>query len=234
MVSEMILQQTQVSRGLIKYPEFISCFPNIHSLSETTLTDVLKVWIGLGYNRRAKYLKQIAEIVIKNFQGIVPTDPVLLDTLPGIGPNTAAAIAVYSTNIPVVFIETNIRKIFIDEFFTDRTSIVDSQILPIIEATLDTSNPKEWYWALMDYGAFLSKTIANPNKKSRHYSKQSKYEGSLRQIRGLLLRSLTGKPIQSHTDLSKLAPDAVQFEKALSQLISEGFIKVEYDKITLV
>ena len=82
--------------------------------------------------------------------------------LPGIGPYTAAAILTFAFNVPTVFIETNIRAVFIHTFFGDRTDVSDKEILPLIEQMLDRKDPRKWYWALMDYGVMLKKEFANP------------------------------------------------------------------------
>jgi A/G-specific adenine glycosylase len=75
-------------------------------------------------------------------------------------------------------------------YFKDKENVRDREIMPILEETLDTENPRGWYWALMDYGASLKKLTANPNRRSRHYAKQSPFEGSFRQLRGSIIRSL--------------------------------------------
>ncbi len=148
------------------------------------------MWQGLGYNRRAKYLQESAKKVVNEFGGTLPQDQKILATFPGIGAATAASICTFAFNAPVAFIETNIRRVFIHHFFNDAESVSDKDILPMVESTLDRENPREWYWALMDYGAHLAKTMPNPNRRSKHYTKQSKFEGSNRQIRGAIVRLL--------------------------------------------
>ena len=225
LVSEVMLQQTQVSRVLIKYPIFISQFPNFKELAEASIKDILVAWQGMGYNRRALYLKKIAEIVVTQYKSKLPDDPVILDSFPGIGKATAASIVAFAFNKPVVFIETNIRRVFLHLFFEDRDSKVDDrEILPLIGKTLDKKNPREWYWALMDYGAHLGKTVDNPNKKSKYYRIQSKFEGSDRQVRGEILRILLKKSQSKKELIQTLKKEKIRVEKIINELIKDQFI----------
>lgn len=227
LVSEMMLQQTQTSRVIRKYEEFLKKFSTIHILAKASNEDVLRLWSGLGYNRRALYLKRIAQILGSNMSLYKNTLPEKLKKLPGIGPNTAGAIYVFSTNKPYVFIETNIRRVFIHEFFKDQANIPDKEILKLIEQTIDRTKPRDWYYALMDYGSFLGKLAINPNLRSRHYTKQSKFEGSIRQARGEILKTLLEKKNMSPLKLEKQFKDKEQFKKALDQLKKEGFVEID-------
>lgn len=224
LVSEVMLQQTQVSRVLEKYPEFLRTFPTIQTLAEAPLAQVLGVWQGMGYNRRALALKRLAEEVVKNQKGKIPRGRAELEALPGIGSYTAGAVRAFAFNEPEVFIETNIRRIFIHHFFGDKQGIHDKEITPLVEATLDHTRPREWYWALMDYGAHIPKTTANPNKKSKHYTKQKPFEGSHRQVRGKVLKFLTAKgkcTIAVCARELELTPEKTK--EVLSELTHEGF-----------
>lgn len=224
-ISEVMLQQTQVSRVLIKYPLFIHQFPTFDKLAHASMADILKTWQGMGYNRRALYLIKAAEIIENQYGGIVPNDPIILDLLPGIGKATACSIIAFIYNKPTVFIETNIRRVYIFHFFDGRKLPVDDkEILPLVEQTLDYVNPREWYWALMDYGAYLGKTIENPNKKSRHYSVQSQFEGSNRQIRGKILRLLLENKKTMNEIMDLLEIDKTRAQSILESLEKEGFI----------
>jgi len=225
LVSEIMLQQTQVDRVKVKYTEFLKRFPNIQTLADASIADVLAVWSGLGYNRRALYLKKTAEIIVDKYDGIVPRDRVLLHSFPGIGSNTAGAILAYSFNDPVVFIETNIRRVFLHHFFSDQVAIDDKEIIPLIEQTLPDERAREWYWALMDYGTYLAITVVNPNQRSKHYNKQSKFEGSRRQLRGILLRELADGS-KSFARLRAISPEFTEdmLQKVLADLETEGFI----------
>ncbi len=193
MVSEVMLQQTQVSRVLEKYKEFFKKFPNVRALARAQLSEVLKVWSGLGYNRRGKYLHDAAKEIVAHHGGRVPKEQAALRALPGMGPYTASAIRIFAHNFPDILIETNIRAVFIHHFFNHRPrrSIVgDTQIIPVAHEVASGQDPRKWNWALMDYGVHIKKLHKNPARKSKHYVRQSKFEGSLRQVRGQILRDL--------------------------------------------
>ncbi len=224
-VSEIMLQQTQVSRVMTKFPEFIRSFPNFKQLSQAPLRDILKVWHGMGYNRRAKYLKSIAEIVTKKYHGRLPKTPDELIKLPGIGPNTASSIIAFAYNKPVVFIETNIRSVYIHEFFPNKTDVNDTDLMPLIEQTLDIKHPHDWYNALMDYGTKIKSENKNPNRKSKHYTKQSKFKGSDRQIRGMILKLLTEhEKLSKNMIIKKLDKDPDRVKRILDELLREAMI----------
>ena len=195
LVSELMLQQTQVSRVIPKYHEFLQEFPNVTMLAKAPLGQVITTWSGLGYNRRAKYLHEAAKQIAA--LPVFPNTITELVKLPGVGKNTAGAVLAYSFNEPIVFIETNIRTVYIHHFFADRINITDTEIAELLEQTLDRRNPREFYWALMDYGTHLKRSLGNLNKLSKHYTKQSKFTGSLRQLRGQVLRDLASGPLQA-------------------------------------
>lgn len=191
LVSEIMLQQTQVGRVLPKFEAFVRQFPSVSELARASLADVLRAWSGLGYNRRAKYLRQAAQMIVRDFGGRFPTTVQELSKLPGVGVNTAGAIIAYAYNQPTVFIETNIRTVYIHHFFHDQNDIPDSAILEKLQQTLDREHPREFYWALMDWGTELKRQQGNLSRRSRHYTKQTTFKGSLRQLRGQVLRELT-------------------------------------------
>ena len=225
-VSEIMLQQTQTHRVITKYEEFIAAFPTFESLAVASLRDVLSVWQGLGYYRRARFLHQLAEKVVAEYAGILPHDPKILQTFPGIGPNTAGSVCAFAFNTPTIFIETNIRAVFIHSFFRDKTEVKDKEILSLVAATIDHDNPREWYYALMDYGVFLKARTANPSRKSAHYAKQSKFEGSDRQLRAKILKYIVKNGNASHQDiLLHNTQDAARIEKIIEQLLAEKFIQ---------
>lgn len=221
-VSEIMLQQTQVARVLVKYEEFLKAFPTLDSLAKSSVEQVLRVWQGMGYNRRAIYLKQIAEQIRDNN---LPQTFEELIKLPGIGKNTAGSILAFAYNIPIVFMETNIRRVFIHFFFNNKTGVDDKEILALIEKTIDHENPREWYYALMDYGAMLGKEKENPNKKSKHYTVQSKFEGSNRQIRGAIVKLLLKKSLTKEEMVQALGFEREKIQKNLEDLMKEGFIE---------
>jgi len=225
MVSELMLQQTQVPRVIPKYHAFLQRFPTAVKLAEADLGDVLREWQGLGYNRRAKFLWQAAQTVAK--LGHFPDTAAELVQLPGIGPNTAGAILAYAHNQPVVFVETNVRTVYIHHFFGDREGINDKEIIHLLEQTLDHENAREFYWALMDYGSHLKATIGNLNKASKHYAKQSKFQGSRRQVRGQVIR-LLGSKHYSLAELQTAIPDG-RLAAVLGDLVQEGLIRQAKD-----
>ncbi len=192
-VSEIMLQQTGVERVREKYESFIVLLPGFQHLAAAPLRDILEAWQGLGYNRRALSLKRLSEAVMERHSGNLPRDHESLLALPGVGEATAGAIMAFAFNAPAVFIETNIRRVFIHHFFADRARVSDGQIMPLVEVTLDRSNPRDWYYALMDYGSALGKTGHNPNRKSAHYARQVPFSHSDRKIRGEIIRILLEK-----------------------------------------
>ncbi|HUU99675.1 MAG TPA: hypothetical protein VMW32_01815 [Bacteroidales bacterium] len=223
-----MLQQTQVERVIEKYQRFISAFPDFSSLSQASLHDILSIWQGLGYNRRAIALKQIAHEVITKYDGILPFSADILIQLPGIGKATASAIAAFAFNQPAVFIETNVRRVFIHFFFQDRDNVKDSELLPLIERALDQDNPRQWYYALMDYGVMLKKEFGNANRKSFHYQRQAPFQGSQRQLRGLVLKTVLQAPkVTETTIIKKLKKEPKKIKETLKQLQMEGFIRKE-------
>ena len=225
-VSEIMLQQTQVERVHDKYLEFIHAFPDFDSLSKAFQKDVLALWQGLGYNRRALALKRLAEDVVSKHGGALPRDVEALSSLPGIGKTTAGAILAFAFNFPSVFIETNIRRVFIHEFFDGEDDVKDTEILPLVEATVDRENPREWYWALMDYGSMLKKNVENPNRRSAHYTRQTPFEGSDRRIRGLVLkRLLNDKTLSAEILVEETGVGLDHLKRILAGLLGEGFIR---------
>jgi A/G-specific adenine glycosylase len=225
-ISEVMLQQTQVERVGRKYGEFIRAFPDFSALAKASLSEVLGVWQGMGYNRRAISLKKAAEIIMDDFGGRLPADPDLLRRLPGIGQYSAPAIYTFVTGRPSLFIETNIRRVYIHFFFDDRIDVRDDEIMPVLARTLDKTNPREWYYALMDYGVRLKKEGKNPNRRSAHYQKQPAFHGSTRQMRGMVLRTLLQEPDMTEASLRKKLPAAVvAVDRILEGLIKEGFVK---------
>lgn len=225
LVSEIMLQQTQVVRVIPKFEAFITTFPGFESLARASLYEVLGLWSGLGYNRRAKFLWQAARQVIAGFDGELPSDNKQLQTLSGIGPNTAGAIRAYVFNQPVIFVETNIRTVYFHHFFTDSDDkVTDKELKNLIEQTIDQEHPREWYWALMDYGTYLKQTVGGRLNQSKTYVKQSPLEGSIRQVRGQIVKVLSDTKKLSEAELRRTLHADDRFEKALSGLVHEGLI----------
>jgi A/G-specific adenine glycosylase len=210
LVSEFMLQQTRSERVIPYWTRWMEKWPRPRDLARAGLEEVLKEWNGLGYNRRARYLKKAAETIQNDFDGAVPGTPELLKTLRGIGDYTAGAIACFAYNYPALFIETNIRTVFIHFFFQNQTLVSDSDIFPVLEKTLDRKNPRSWYWALMDYGASLKKLTVNPGRKSSAYIRQSPFQGSFRQIRGRVLHALVSRGPLNAADLYRITGTETQ------------------------
>ncbi len=223
LVSELMLQQTQVGRVVPKYEAFMRAFPSVAALARAPLADVLTAWSGLGYNRRAKFLHAAAQKVIEEHNGVIPNTLDQLMALPGIGKNTAGAVLAYAFNQPVVFIETNVRTVFFHHFFADRTDVDDKELLPLVEQTRDPEHPREWYYALMDYGTHLKQTRGNNISQSRHYAKQSTFEGSRRQVRGKILKALVTGPLPLE-ELGAIVDDE-RLESVVTDLTREGFVE---------
>ncbi len=191
LVSELMLQQTQVARVIPKYQAFLKQFPTVRRLADAPLGEVLVAWQGLGYNRRAKFLWSAAQAVVKDGKGKWPKTFGGLKALPGVGEYTAGAVMCFAYNQPARLIETNIRTVYIHHFFADREAVPDIELVPLIDKTADIHRPREWGWALMDYGSYLKSTVGNLNKKSKTYQKQSTFKGSNRYVRGAILKVLT-------------------------------------------
>lgn len=235
LVSEVMLQQTQVDRVIPFYVSFIKQFPTAKRLAAAPLSDVLAAWSGLGYNRRAKLLREAAASLSKLPYGIKKIDVAELEKLPGVGAYTARAVAAFAHNANVVFVETNIRTAVIHHFFKNvrrRTSYIsDAEIKAVLEEALPKGRSllrqgyegraREWYSALMDYGAHLKRSGVRINARSVHYAKQAKFAGSLREVRGAILQALTKG--ESLLALKKKFPD--RFVAALAGLAKDDMIK---------
>jgi A/G-specific adenine glycosylase len=220
LVSELMLQQTQVERVRTKFAEFMSTFPTIEALGSASLADVLRVWQGLGYNRRAKFLHQAAQYVVAHGQ---PSTLDGLIKLPGVGANTAGAIMNYVYEVPTAFIETNIRTVYFSHFFTHQNSVSDVDLKEIVHATIDRESPREWFYALMDYGAYLKANGQGKLDVSKHYKKQSPLRGSVREVRGDIIRRLAAERSTKHS-LEKVYKNDARFDAAYQSLIVDGLI----------
>jgi len=232
MVSELMLQQTQVNRVLTKYVEFLEKFPTVQALASASLGDVLIAWQGLGYNRRAKFLWQAAQMVVNDLGGQFPQGQKELTALPGVGMNTAGAIMAYAYDRPVAFIETNIRTIYIHHFFNDQTDVPDKAIEELVRRSLPQdgqgsvisgSGARQWYWALMDYGTHIKQLHGNKSRASKSYVKQSPFEGSKRKVRGAVLRHLSQRP-ETLEMLAELESDP-RLAEVLQDLEREGMVR---------
>ncbi len=243
LVSEVMLQQTQVSRVLGRWEEWLATFPTVESLAEAPLPPVLGLWQGMGYNRRAINLKRCAEEVVSLYGGEIPREQGDLVALPGVGPATAAGVRAFAFRLPGVYLETNVRTVFIHELFPEVEKVSDKELVPLVEATCPGRDApsgrdvRSWYYALLDYGAHLKKTQPNPSRRSKEYTRQSTFEGSHRQKRAFLLRRVLEDPATADEladDLNAAERRAgrselerEQVEAILAQLAAEGFIEKE-------
>lgn len=240
-ISECMLQQTRTTRVLEYFPRFLQTFPDVHSLAKADLASVLELWQGLGYNRRGRYLHEAAKKVERDWNGILPADHASLVSLPGIGPQTAGAILCYAWNLPVPFVETNIRAALIQGFHPHDTHVPDSRIQELSALTMDRNRPREWYYRLVDFGVKVKQTHGNPARRSASYRRQSVFEGSVRQVRGSILRMvLAGRGVSVHLlgdavarDVSRTGDPAFpeDFRKALKGLQEEGMVHMAGDSI---
>lgn len=224
LVSEIMLQQTQVDRVRVKFEEFITKFPTVDALANAGLDEVLKTWSGLGYNRRAKFLHRAAQMVQVDYNGEFPSTNAELQKLPGVGVNTAGAMLAYSFNQPSVFIETNIRTVYFYHLFSGNQPVSDKELTVIVEQTVDQEHPREWYWALMDYGSYLKRSGVGLNSVSKHYKKQAPLKGSVREVRGQILKALANQQ-HAREDLEVLLLADERFDPALAGLIKDGLVQ---------
>ena len=224
LVSEIMLQQTQVERVIPKYKSFLQKYPSIQKLAKASLGDVLREWQGLGYNRRGKMLHEAAKKIVNRHAGSVPCTRDELEALPGIGHYTAGAIRAFAFNEPDDFLETNIRTALIHEFYPKSKKISDKKLLKLLPLLRGKTSSRSFYSALMDYGAMLKGKGVKLNAKSKHYTKQKPFKGSDREVRGAILRVLA----QGHS-LTTLKFETSRISNALQQLQSEKMI-VRYGK----
>ncbi len=223
LVSELMLQQTQVPRVVPKFEAFIERFPDESSLARASLADVLQLWQGLGYNRRAKFLYESAKMIEQEFEGIFQSMYSDIIRLPGVGKNTAGAIMAYAFNQPALFIETNVRTVYIHHFFSEDFAVDDKQIIALLEATIDRVNPRRFYQNIMDYGTWLKLQGIRNTAQSKHYKKQSALRGSVREVRGAIIRTLVNG-VMSESDLRRTLLADERFTPALEALVNERLV----------
>lgn len=244
-ISEVMLQQTQVARVDGRWQHWLERFPSVDALASAGMADVLQEWQGMGYNRRALSLLRAAQAIATDMEGVVPSDMAKLVSLPGIGPATAAGIRAFAYNLPAMYLETNVRTVFLHELYPEAQGVPDRELIPLVEATCpaDASNPADdprtWYYALLDYGAYLKRMVPNPSRRSQTHTRQGRFEGSHRQRRAMLVRALLasrdGSDITALTDtLSAEEVEAgreplgqAEVRGLLEELSSEGFCHLE-------
>lgn len=233
-ISEVMLQQTQVARVLARWPRFIRRFPTLDALASASSSDVVEEWQGMGYNRRALALKRAADICAERYGGELPCGIDSLTALPGIGEATAAGITAFSRDVPCIYIETNVRAVFIDRFFPEAERVTDKELRPLVEAACPQEDVRGWYYALLDLGAHLKRTKGNPTRRSAAYVRQSAFAGSRRQKRSWILREVMARPgIRREELLDELNRvevaagrdhvDGVVFDSIMADMVREGF-----------
>lgn len=228
LVSEIMLQQTQTLRVVPKYEAWMKIWPDAASLAVAPLASVYEAWSGLGYNSRAMRLRETARVLARDYGGLPPDDEAALMKLPGLGPYTARAVLAFAYGRPVSLIETNIRSALIFHFFPRAERVRDSELLPAVEATMDRADPRSWYYALMDYGAWLKKREPNPSRRSAAYARQGGFAGSTRQARGAALRALSALGRADLAGLSAHARmDSARIAEAAGCLVAEGILRYE-------
>lgn len=232
LVSELMLQQTQVPRVIPKFNDFIDRFPNESSLAAASLAEVIQLWQGLGYNRRAKFLHQAAQMIVTEYDGVFPSDEASLLRLPGVGKNTAGAIRAYAFNQPALYVETNVRTVYIHHFFADATAVDDKEILKLLAMTIDHENPRRFYQNIMDYGTWLKASGIRNTSLSRHYKKQSALKGSVREVRGKIIATLANGDCDEQR-IRDLFEDDGRFEVALEGLLRDGLVERHDNSICL-
>lgn len=235
LVSEIMLQQTQVARVERFWTRFLAAFPTVDALAAGATADVLELWQGLGYNRRALALKRAADACAATRAGRLPETAEELQELPGIGPATAAGVVAFAYQRPATYLETNVRSVFLHELFPGREGVTDRELRPLVEATCDAADPRGWYYALLDYGAYLKGAHANPSRRSAHHARQSAFEGSRRQKRAWVVRRVLAaeEGVAAATVLAELdaaeraagreAVDPALFDSIVDDLAAEGF-----------
>ncbi len=226
LVSEVMLQQTQVGRVVPAYRAFIRRFPTVQRLARAPLRDVLVLWQGLGYNRRARALHRTAQILVAKHHGRLPRTEQELCVLPGVGVYTARAILTFAFDLPTALVETNIRTVLLHELVGERRNVTDGELETLAAVVVHTRRPREWQWALMDYGAYLKAQGVRVNAQSKHYAKQSTFKNSTREVRGAIVRALVHSRYLSEKDLLhtvKAAPAHVRAQ--LAALQKEGLIR---------
>lgn len=231
LVSEIMLQQTQVARVEKYWRRFLDLFPTLDALAAADVSLVLESWQGLGYNRRALALKRTAEYCSEHYAGKLPEDHKSLLALPGIGPATAGGVEAFAFQRPTLYLETNVRTVFIHELFPDEEEVSDKQLEPLVIETCSAEDPRGWYYALLDYGAYLKSIMPNPSRRSKHYTKQSTFEGSRRQKRAELVRIVLGAPGISTAE-AKRALDEFEHEKGRPEITEDLFQSLVTDLST--
>lgn len=223
LLSELMLQQTQVSRVIEYYTKWLHTWPTIQHLSKANRKDVLQAWIGLGYNTRGINLHKASQIIVEHYNGDVIAAMDDYKKIPGVGKYTSQAVKIFSTNADIITVDTNIRRIFIHEFNLPQ-DISDSKLWSIAQYCLPKGKSRQWHNALMDYGAtYLTSKKTGISPKTT----QSTFEGSDRQIRAQILRDLLTKPLTLQDLTNQYNHSSDRLLKILEKMKKQEIIKQE-------
>jgi A/G-specific adenine glycosylase len=223
LVSEVMLQQTQVDRVIPKYLAFLERFPTLSVLAEASTADVLRQWQGLGYNRRALNLRRAAEVAVREHGGRLPPSVEVLESLPGIGKYTARAVASFAFGIQVPVVDTNVRRVLSDWVGRELT---DRETWELAQRVLPEGRAADWNSAMMDYGALVKK--ATPRKTG---VKPEPFGSTNRFWRGRIVDALREAPVLSMEGLLEALPYPNRDEERVRGLVlalhEEGLL--QYD-----
>lgn len=231
LVSEVMLQQTQVDRVIPKYKEFLRHFPTIEALATAPAADVIRVWSGLGYNRRAINLQRTAQAVVARHDGVMPEDLDALQALPGIGPYTAGAVACFAYGNDVGFVDTNIRRVLHRLCFgpeLPETRATARELGNLARRIVPDGQGYQWNQALMELGAVQCtarkpacltcpltihcranpqiQTLLADRRGGARSTREEPFEGSNRYYRGRVVEALRGLNDGEALNLTSLGP----------------------------
>jgi len=226
LVSEIMLQQTQVQRVIPKYEVFLTTYPRLEDLAAAPLSDVLRLWQGLGYNNRARRLRDCATAAVAGGPRGAASLPRALDdlqALPGIGPYTARAVLVFAHNDDLAAVDANVRRVLTHELGLAH-DLSAARLQQTADAVLPRGRSRDWHNALMDYGsAVLPARVTGIAPRAR----QGAFEGSRRWQRSRLLRQLLAagpQPLEQAAGALDLTPELVAEYAAL--LEADGLVRM--------
>jgi len=226
-VSEIMLQQTQVDRVIPKYFNFLEQFPTIQELSTADKQQLLTARSGLGYNSRALNLQKTAQVIVHEYNGIIPNTIDQLKKLPGIWPYTAGAICAFAFNKEIPVVDINIKRVLIHTFNLDE-NISPKELEDIALRCVPKGRSCEWYNALMDYGS----SVLTSKKTGIKSAKQSIFQWSKRQVRGNIIKHLTKYGTISVDEAKKIFLHE-NFDEILEKMIDDSLVVMQNSMIRL-
>ena len=250
-VSEFMLQQTPVHRVLPQWHRWMELWPTPADLASAPLSDALREWGRLGYPRRAKRLHESAQIIVRNFNGVVPEEIDQLRRLPGIGEYTAAAISAFAFGNSELVLDINIRRLYTRCWLgkSAPTSAPNNSERELARSLIPENDDGTWAAATMELGALICKArnplceecplmnqclwreIGYPEDEVN--KKRVQWHGSDRQCRGAIMQALREKPAVTEAELKKIWSSRSQYEKALASLLDDGLIQKEGKRFSL-